>query len=834
MKFFSTPVVQLVLDPFSGDKLQQKAVQQPKQKKSKSAEFLMGAEEESAAAMDGRGSAEPSSPIGLQRGIQGDRLDRTLAAHPKNTELQAAAKGRAWPCIPKEACPNRQPSSITSFNGDHCSVCQGELLRNGMQAIKFEVKYSRPLMRTIGGQVSCLVDFALNRKPLQPLGSHKLCVADLIPIGNEGAQNYFDLQSEEQTDPRHRRMAGVNTEDELELKIQNADENTLYGRMAAMLEEEDTFIDLPVFAALVQNKDTNGLSLATSDFQGQLLFLSTLVASRDEKVLEVKAGNPVFQRQLLLHGGFGAPGFGLSQGHATAKAQAVASAEHDTQHGPHEGRTVMSRDTTVKMKTAQEVIPDYAQRLRESVQPDMITLGSLSLQQQTAQKRHPQSSAWVQRKKKLMSLLTRNVTEPHSQGGSHETVSSASPRGPNTHHHWTGRSQSLRAVGEGQEALTNSGQGSEPPESLASQVSWLGSASQPVEVCVYCLRALKDKLPRGLYAVSVALHSCLGGPAMTWNQQQDGQVTTRPVEHKGHFYDIDLHVNQSFVLILPGTRELVPSMVLVFQLIELPGQNSHMRSVQAWGAFPACDLSFRVAQGRFKVPLLRGEPDSQLDQFKKIESLISSDLDHWLCNMYFQVKRLPPRTSGVSESSVTLLIPPSVTLQPEVHQSQTPSQLKPLSGSQLRPRPIHSQLDPQHHAGPSCRGAEVGVHHYHQGSPLHLSADSACSSSSLPGKDCSPGAFSSHAEEKGDPCREKAEGGTPFKKKPIKKTNSRGPSTSGSSAHTSKPAKHKRQNLLAEEMEDFTFSLHSKKVGCMHAPRAASSHSPENSQLAAA
>ncbi|XP_053716063.1 uncharacterized protein ofcc1 [Synchiropus splendidus] len=676
------------------NKLQQKAVQQPKQKKSKSAEFLMGGEEESAAATDGRGSAEPRSPIGLQRGIQGDTPDRTHAAHPKNMELQAAAKGR----------------------------------------------------------------------------------------GNEGAQNYFDLQSEEQTDPRHRRMAGVNTEDELELKILNADENTLYGRMAAMLEEEDAFIDLP----------------------------GTLVASRDEKVLEVKAGNPVFQRQLLLHGGFGAPGFGLSQGHATAKAQAVASAEHDTQHGPHEGRTVMSRDTTVKMKAAQEVIPDYAQRLRESVQPDMITLGSLSLQQQTAQKRHPQRSAWVQRKKKLMSLLTRNVTEPHSQGGSHETVSSASPRGPNTHHHWTGRSQSLRAVGEGQEALTNSGQGSEPHESLASQVGWLGSASQPVEVCVYCLRALKDKLPRGLYAVSVALHSCLGGPAMTWNQQQDGQVTTRPVEHKGHFYDIDLHVNQSFVLILPGARELVPSMVLVFQLIELPGQNSHTRSVQAWGAFPACDLSFRVAQGRFKVPLLRGEPDSQLDQFKKIESLISSDLDHWLCNMYFQVKRLPPRTSGVSESSVTLLIPPSVTLQPEVHQSQTPSQLKPLSGSQLHPRPIHSQLDPQHHAGPSCRGAELGVHHYHQGSPLHLSADSACSSSSLPGSNWS---FSSHAEEKGDPCREKAEGGTPFKKKPIKKTNSRGPSTSGSSAHTSKPAKHKRQNLLAEEMEDFTFSLQSSQSG---------------------
>lgn len=42
-------------------------------------------------------------------------------------------------------------------------------------------------------------------------------------------------------------------------------------------------------------------------------------------------------------------------------------------------------------------------------------------------------------------------------------------------------------------------------------------------------------------------------------------------------------------------------------------------------------------QPRFKTPLLRGEPSSRLDQFKKIEADVSSDLDHWLCNLYFQV-----------------------------------------------------------------------------------------------------------------------------------------------------------------------------------------------------
>lgn len=39
-------------------------------------------------------------------------------------------------------------------------------------------------------------------------------------------------------------------------------------------------------------------------------------------------------------------------------------------------------------RTAEEVIPHYAQQLRERVQPDMITLGSLSLQQVRATKRN--------------------------------------------------------------------------------------------------------------------------------------------------------------------------------------------------------------------------------------------------------------------------------------------------------------------------------------------------------------------------------------------------------------------------------------------------------------
>lgn len=107
----------------------------------------------------------------------------------------------------------------------------------------------------------------------------------------------------------------------------------------------------------------------------------------------------------------------------------------------------------------------------------------------------------------------------------------------------------------------------------------------------------------------------------------------------------------------------------------------------------------------------------------------------------FQVKRLPSGTSGGPERCITLSIPPPnpfVVPQPEVHHDQPQGQLplQPPSQAQLRPHPIHPQLYPQQQprAGPSSRAGEPSVVHSHRGSPLHLSADSACSSSSLPGR----------------------------------------------------------------------------------------------------
>ena len=39
--------------------------------------------------------------------------------------------------------------------------------------------------------------------------------------------------------------------------------------------------------------------------------------------------------------------------------------------------------------------------------------------------------------------------------------------------------------------------------------------------------------------------------------------------------------------------------------------------------------------------MLRGNMDPSIDKFETIEKLMSSDIDHWLCNLYFEIVRLP-------------------------------------------------------------------------------------------------------------------------------------------------------------------------------------------------
>lgn len=78
-------------------------------------------------------------------------------------------------------------------------------------------------------------------------------------------------------------------------------------------------------------------------------------------------------------------------------------------------------------------------------------------------------------------------------------------------------------------------------------------------------------------------------------------------------------------------------MTLLLELYLLHGKDTYIDRAVGWGIFPLCDNNLNVLEGKYRCPLLRGHYDSRINRFNKIEDLITTDLDHWLCNLYFQV-----------------------------------------------------------------------------------------------------------------------------------------------------------------------------------------------------
>ncbi|CAL8311855.1 unnamed protein product [Merluccius merluccius] len=176
-----------------------------------------------------------------------------------------------------------------------------------------------------------------------------------------------------------------------------------------------------------------------------------LLARRDEEVSGVKPGAAVLQPLPLLHSGAGAWGPGPSQRDTAAQIQAGATALEAA--GP-----------------APELIPCYAQQLRERVRPDMITLGSLSLQQKPPAEGLLEKHKHAHRKEKITSFFGRKVKELHMQ---RETTQKAPQQSDDAASQWTIENQSQRVLGEGQEeVMVKYEQMTEIPESSSPPPLW--------------------------------------------------------------------------------------------------------------------------------------------------------------------------------------------------------------------------------------------------------------------------------------------------------------------------------------------------------------------------
>ena len=79
-------------------------------------------------------------------------------------------------------------------------------------------------------------------------------------------------------------------------------------------------------------------------------------------------------------------------------------------------------------------------------------------------------------------------------------------------------------------------------------------APQPVALHLNCLRAVRDKLPRGSYVMHVSLYDHLAGNALQWSklEHERWNDVTSVVEHGGDHRDVEISLDQSLRLVLPS------------------------------------------------------------------------------------------------------------------------------------------------------------------------------------------------------------------------------------------------------------------------------------------
>uniref|UniRef100_W5N6K7 Orofacial cleft 1 candidate gene 1 protein n=1 Tax=Lepisosteus oculatus TaxID=7918 RepID=W5N6K7_LEPOC len=681
-------------------KFQQKALKQPKQKKSKSDEFLMGEGEERAAAEGIENPAFNSSSTDLsayqaseEREMKDDRQDSTLAAHQQKTGLHVHTK----------------------------------------------------------------------------------------PRGNERTRNYFDPPLDEEINPRRYGAEG-STEDELELKLMRENDKELYHKMSKMLEDaEATVIDLPV-----NLKDPVDMQHLSCNSSGEVEDLNVLVQEdggvRPKKVIPSLAVTGALMPEE------GSAGPAVEAGGGVPVLSSLRQTVHD------------------------EVIPCYDEHFKECVQDDMIALGSLSLEQEawSVKQKRLMLGKEQGRGKRLMSFLRGNKKVANCiQNG--EITFAVLKIAKQLLLCFRAESQLLKALkkhkgevtakyGE----LTESGTQSNREQGLRWQVGW-SKAPQPVEIQIRCLRGVRDKLPKGRYALRISLYSRLGGQALRWSKIRDHQraATTSSVGHGGNFYDSELQFTQSVFIssFLPAPSEVQPEMILLFEM--LSGENTPSSDLFGWGAFPVCDCRFEIVEGQFKCPLLRGQPDPAIDQFQKIEDLMSSDLDNWLCNLYFQVKKLPRCDPKHQEYEVTLQIPQACQSPDSLYTCWVTKRHQ----KDCNTKESHLRSQQRLHVNPICRISDNSLVTSSAGQPLTSHRDPYTHKGSIPtGAEELTGLLvkKNSKKRRTDKYIEYR-----FKKKPAQKRKSKSPSPchEGSASSLLCGKETAQSCLCADELDEYRFSL---------------------------
>ena len=173
-------------------------------------------------------------------------------------------------------------------------------------------------------------------------------------------------------------------------------------------------------------------------------------------------------------------------------------------------------------------------------------------------------------------------------------------------------------------------------------------APQPLVIHIHMLRAIKDKVASGVdfqYTILVSILDRIGGNVLeyqrtNYNTKLHVKRLTKNKKFRCSYDSTELRFEDSIKLVAPCKDDVRSSMVILFELFRINSKESKLDKVDGWGVFPLLNARFDINEGKYRIPILAGAVDRNIDQYRALERKMINNLDKWLCNMYFEVVKI--------------------------------------------------------------------------------------------------------------------------------------------------------------------------------------------------
>lgn len=179
-----------------------------------------------------------------------------------------------------------------------------------------------------------------------------------------------------------------------------------------------------------------------------------------------------------------------------------------------------------------------------------------------------------------------------------------------------------------------------PIDKFSWSVDW-EMAPQEFRLNITSLRGARAKLRDGYYVFHAMVVDRVGGKILRFSTGKDNldcSGSLPPIRILENSATVDRYINMNVDIVCPAPKALMSYACLVVEVWKLRvGTYDRTDKVVGWGVWPLVNRDFRVIEGHFKLPLLKGPVDNTIDTYEHMAHSLQSDLKYWLGNLYFEI-----------------------------------------------------------------------------------------------------------------------------------------------------------------------------------------------------